>query len=157
MMESLGNKPGVRVQFSGKGIAYEALKKYSIQKDYVNIVFTGYYCKNEEISIVDTCDFMNLILPDDKLSRHLISNRFYLALLRRKPMIVSSGSIQAEYVEKYGLGLVVSADSNLYKEIMLYANSFDLVLFEQNCNRLLKEIEVDMEYFEKRIFDSLIL
>lgn len=33
---------------------------------------------------------MNIILPDDTLSRYLISNRFYLSLLRRKPMIVSS-------------------------------------------------------------------
>ena len=66
--------------------AYDLLKKYEAKKMYNNVKFTGYYPKKEEFSIVDGCDFMNIILPDDTLSRYLISNRFYLSLLRRKSL-----------------------------------------------------------------------
>lgn len=157
VMESLGDKPAVRLQFSGKGIACESLEQYKVEQGYNNVSFTGYYHKSDELSIVDGCDFMNIVLPDDKLSRHLLSNRFYLALLRRKPMLVSEGSIQAEYVKKFGLGIVISAEDNIFDKIIAYARLFDPHAFEQNCNRLLQQVKVDTEDFSKRILDSSIV
>lgn len=156
VMESLGDKPGVRLQFSGKGVACEALERYKVERGYGNVKFTGYYHKSDELSIVDRCDFMNIILPDDKLSRHLMSNRFYLALLRRKPMLVSEGSIQAEYVKNFGLGIVISGEDNIFDKIIAYINLFDPHLFERNCNRLLQEVRTETEIFSKKLFDSLV-
>ena len=135
--------------------AYDLLKKYEVKKIYNNVKFTGYYPKKEEFSIVDGCDFMNIILPDDTLSRYLISNRFYLSLLRRKPMIVSSGGIQAEYVKEYDLGIIISSEDDIYSKIMIYARSFDPIQFQKNCDRFLEMVRSDMQIFSRSVFYSL--
>ena len=137
------------------GIAYDLLKKYEAKKMYNNVKITGYYPKKEEFSIVDGCDFMNIILPDDTLSRYLISNRFYLSLLRRKPMIVSSGGIQAEYVKEYDLGIIISSEDDIYSKIMIYARSFDPIQFKKNCDRFLEMVRSDMQIFSRSVFYSL--
>ena len=155
LMDHLGNKSRITIQFSGMGIAYDLLKKYEVKKMYNNVKFTGYYPKKEEFSIVDGCDFMNIILPDDTLSRYLISNRFYLSLLRRKPMIVSSGGIQAEYVKEYDLGIIVSSEDDIYSKIMIYARSFDPIQFQKNCDRFLEMVRLDMQIFSRSVFYSL--
>ena len=155
LMDHLGNKSRIMIQFSGMGIAYDLLKKYEVKKIYNNVKFTGYYPKKEEFSIVDGCDFMNIILPDDTLSRYLISNRFYLSLLRRKPMIVSSGGIQAEYVKEYDLGIIVSSEDDIYSKIMIYARSFDPIQFQKNCDRFLEMVRLDMQIFSRSVFYSL--
>ena len=155
LMDHLGNKSRITIQFSGMGIAYDLLKKYEVKKMYNNVKFTGYYPKKEEFSIVDGCDFMNIILPDDTLSRYLISNRFYLSLLRRKPMIVSSGGIQAEYVKEYDLGIIISSEDDIYSKIMIYARSFDPIQFQKNCDRFLEMVRSDMQIFSRSVFYSL--
>ena len=155
LMDHLGNKSRITIQFSGMGIAYDLLKKYEVKKIYNNVKFTGYYPKKEEFSIVDGCDFMNIILPDDTLSRYLISNRFYLSLLRRKPMIVSSGGIQAEYVKEYDLGIIISSEDDIYSKIMIYARSFDPIQFQKNCDRFLEMVRSDMQIFSRSVFYSL--
>ena len=146
LMDHLGNKSRITIQFSGMGIAYDLLKKYEVKKMYNNVKFTGYYPKKEEFSIVDGCDFMNIILPDDTLSR---------SLLRRKPMIVSSGGIQAEYVKEYDLGIIVSSEDDIYSKIMIYARSFDPIQFQKNCDRFLEMVRLDMQIFSRSVFYSL--
>ena len=123
--------------------AYDLLKKYEVKKIYNNVKFTGYYPKKEEFSIVDGCDFMNIILPDDTLSRYLISNRFYLSLLRRKPMIVSSGGIQAEYVKEYDD--VVNISRMFLSDYFKGINSFDYLeeintINVEYLNQVLKDV-----------------
>ena len=67
----------------------------------------------------------------------IMSNRFYLALIYKKPMIVTACSVQAALVSEYGLGVVTSDCENLDKEIKEYLSSFNYQAFCERCNELL--------------------
>ena len=53
-----------------------------------------------------------------------MTNRFYLSLIFKKPMIVNKDSIQASFVKKYNLGIIISSEDNISERIMDYKNSF---------------------------------
>ena len=66
-----------------------------------------------------------------------MSNRFYLALVYKKPMIVTAGSTQATFVRDFQLGIVVEDCNNLDAEIRKFISDFDYVSFCERCNELL--------------------
>ena len=66
-------------------------------------------------------------------------------------MIVAAGSIQAEYVKKYGLGVVVDDCSNLDVNIKSFLSTFDYSLFCENCNKLLRGFVEDHEVLKSSI------
>lgn len=101
-------------------------------------------------------DFINILLPDTLSFNTPLSNRFYLSLIYRKPMIVNEESIQAKYVLKYKLGIVIKKGDNIYEKICEYVKTFDQNIFLWGCDTLLKEIKVDIDEFERVLIDALI-
>jgi len=154
LVEAVGNKSNILLEFVGYGNEYENLKKYS--KKFHNILFTGRYKKDEEADIVKNVDFINILLPDTLSFNTPLSNRFYLSLIYRKPMIVNEESIQAKYVLKYKLGIVIKKGDNIYEKICEYVKTFDQNIFLWGCDTLLKEIKVDIDEFERVLIDALI-
>ena len=62
-------------------------------------------------------------------------------------MIVTAGSIQGEYVEKYNLGVSVKDCSDLANMLCSFIVTMDKELFENNCNILLAGFIKDNELF----------
>lgn len=147
---SLGNKSRIKVFFAGSGIESKKLEKFSRDK-FSNVFFLGLYKKAEERSIVNSSDFINIILPINTLSNTLTSNRFYLALTLRKIMIVNEESFHAKYVKKYNLGIVIQSGDDIFQKIMDYVLVFDCALLEKGCKELLNLIESDILSFEEKV------
>jgi hypothetical protein len=137
VIQTLGNCNGFCLRFAGSGDATERLKEYVLSHGIKNVEFTGFYKKDEEESIVAECDFINIFFPDDIEHSAIMSNRFYLALIYKKPMIVTAGSVQATLVSEYGLGVVTSNCENLDNEINEYLSNFNYQTFCRRCNELL--------------------
>ena len=151
IIQSLGGCDGYHLKFVGRGDAAAALEEYSVAKGYSNIEFSGFYKKEDEASIVGTCDFINIFFPDDVEHSAIMSNRFYLALIHKKPMIVTSGSVQADLVKDYGLGVVIKDCTTLDKDIRDFLSSFDYELFCKNCNKLLALFVDEHHAFEQAV------
>lgn len=137
IIQSLGGNEDYCLRFVGRGDAAASLQGYAASAGYANVGFEGFYKKEDESAIVEDCDFINIFFPDDVAHSVIMSNRFYLALIHKKPVIVTAGSIQAEYVKKHGLGVVADGNSNLDADIKGFLDTFDYNAFCEKCNGLL--------------------
>lgn len=137
IIQSLGGKAEYNLRFVGRGDAATSLKEFAVANSYVNVGFEGFYNKEDEAAIVAKCDFINIFFPDDVVHRAIMSNRFYLALIYKKPVIVTAGSQQAALVKEYGLGVVTADCWNIDAQIKGYLLAFDYGQFCKRCNELL--------------------
>ena len=151
VIKALSNKKGIQIDFVGDGGASPYLKQYCEINNVRNVSFHGRYRKEEEDEFVRQSDIMNIILPHDSVSDYLMSNRFYLSVRMRKPMIVNDGSFQAEQVRKYDLGLVIAKESDLYKEIINYWNELNWIKYNDNCKCFIKDIIKELDDFNDRV------
>lgn len=94
LLQSLGGNDDYRLTFAGRGDTDASLKEYALSHNMGNVDFTGFYKEENEAEIVKKCDFINIFFPNDIKHSTIMSNRFYLALIHKKPMIVTAGSIR---------------------------------------------------------------
>ncbi|MBO7290616.1 MAG: hypothetical protein J6U62_04060, partial [Bacteroidaceae bacterium] len=113
--------------------------------------FEGFYKKEDEAAIVATSDFVNIFFPDDVEHRAIMSNRFYLALIHKKPVIVTEGSVQAALVKEYGLGVVTGNCCNLAADIKKFLLTLDYASFCARCNELLSVFVEEDRMLERAV------
>lgn len=155
LLHDFGNKRDFSLIFAGNGYSKVPLEEYAYKNSIKNVCFTGSYDKEDEPQIVSDSDFVNIVLPLDLIGTYLMSNRFYLSIVHRKPMIVNAGSFQAKYVKKYNLGVIVEPDEDIYKKIVDFIASFDPVNFNDGCEACIKEIQKDLFLFESSVANVL--
>jgi hypothetical protein len=149
VMDALGNVSGVQMSFVGKGIAAASLEHYAEDKGYDNVKFTGFYKKEEESEIYKNHLFVNIIYPLIPSHISALSNRFYNSLIYKRPMIVTRGTIQGDYAEKYDVGLVIDNLDNLNDKLKDYRKGLNFIDYTQKCNRLLTDFLKENETFEQ--------
>ena len=151
LISSLGNKPTIKIVFAGHGSQKENLELFS-KGTFSNVFFSGKYQKEEEPSIVKTADFINIVLPNTGLAFNTpMSNRFYLSLLYKIPMIVNEESVQAKWVKEFHLGFVVTAEEDIYEKLMKYKENFDLKEFTDGCLKMLSIVHKEINVFENSL------
>lgn len=155
VIDSLGNADGIEVDFVGKGGAAPDLQKHVEEKGYKNVIFKGKYVKKDENDIIKKHTLINIFYPNWPSHISALSNRFYNSLINKRPMIVTKGGEQGNYVEKYGVGLAVESCDGLADRIKEYVLSLDFDEYKDNCNKLLKEFVEDYNRFAK-VVDSFI-
>jgi hypothetical protein len=155
LIRILHNNQNYMIYFSGTGFAEKQLKEFSNKLKAENVVFTGYYRKEEETEIVQKSDMINILFNHNINSDTLMSNRFYLSVIHRKPMIVKSGTFQAELVELYKLGVVVDNEDDLIYAIENYWRSFDVNIYNQGCSCFLNMVVEENNNFERKMLSLL--
>ena len=137
IIQTLGGNRNYSLRFVGHGDAAAPLQEFAVANGYANVAFTGFYKKEDEAAVVATCDFINIFFPDDVEHRAIMSNRFYLAIIHKKPVIVTEGSVQAALVKEYGLGVVTKDCVGLDADIKEFLSLYDHATFCRKCNELL--------------------
>lgn len=155
IINAFRNDSNFNLDFVGYGNAVPFLKDYAKSKQISNIDFYGPYKKEEESKFVEQADFINIYLPDNILSNHLLSNRFYLALLYKKPMIVNAGCLQADLVAKYNLGIVVEKEESIKDATTNYIKNFDKNKYLFGNNAFLEIVKKEYNYFNNKILSAL--
>lgn len=138
------------LEFNGSGC--EPLKKYAEQKK-VNIRFGGRYNREEEQSIIERADIINILFPRTTVNYANLNNRFYHAVVHRKPCLANDGSIMAEYIEKFYLGLVLHSDKDSLGKIEKWVKEFDINAFETGCMKMTDVLIQDVKHFENSLQD----
>ena len=154
LIAKFSNNPKYELHFAGDGIALPLLQKYVNDNHIMNVKFSGRYSKKDELDIVKHCDLMNIFLPNNKLSRCLTSNRFYLSVLMNKPMIVNANCFQAELAVKYRLGIVTSLDT-IVDDIFNYIHNRDWDCYVKNCKIFLDSVKQDEAVFKSKVIKFL--
>lgn len=151
MMEALKEENNVRLVFAGYGPASEKLERYAEKNRLENVIFTGQYNKAEEERIVMEHQMINAYLNNDINSDTLMSNRFYLSVLMKKPLIARKGSFQAEVIERYGLGVVLDDKDFFGEEIKKWWSSYDAKQYELGCCKFLECVSNEIDRFEYQL------
>jgi hypothetical protein len=153
IIKILAEKTNMQLIIVGVGHVKDKLERYFFSK-FNNVIFGGFYNKNEELQIVKAANMINLIMPNNTLSCTLMSNRFYSGINYRRPLIVNENSHHANYVHKYNLGIVLKSYKNMYTDIIKYTKSFDQKIFKKGCDDLIAEINNDILVFESKLISS---
>ena len=151
VVKALANKKEFLVKFVGKGSASELIKDYAMQNKIDNIQFEGYYPKEKESEYIRKSTFLNIFYPRIISHDTALSNRFYNALIYRKPMVVTADTTQGNYVKQHQLGLSLENCNNLDLKMKEYLVDFDNVAFSERCNTLLKHFLMDYNSLEAKV------
>lgn len=151
VVKSLANKDGYEISFVGKGFAAPLIEKYVRDNSIENATFEGYYPKEKEGEYIKSSTFLNIFYPKIKSHSSALSNRFYNALIYRKPMIVTSDSTQGDYVDKYNLGLAIDNCNDLDKKIQEWLSCNDRLDFSNRSIKLLSTFVEDYNTFVNTI------
>ena len=153
VVNALANKQNFHLSFVGKGYAADLIKSHAITENINNISFEGYYPKEKEKEYISNSSFLNIYYPKVITHSTAISNRFYNALIFKRPMIVTKNSTQGDFCDKYNLGISIEDCNNLEANINDFIKDLDYNEFCLRCNNLLKEFLNDYNVFEKKICD----
>jgi hypothetical protein len=151
LLSVFANDWRIIIRYIGEGVAVSKLKKYAIQKNIKNIEFIGKYEKKDEQDLLQGVTIINGLTGSDKNSKTLLSNRLYLSVQNRVPIIVSNGSYQAQIVEKYGLGLAVNVLSDYKDYVLNYIKNYDRLQYIRNCEKFEEIVEHDQLNFEEKV------
>jgi hypothetical protein len=145
------------IYYCGWGPDLDRFKQYTSENKITNVVFTGKYNNSEKANILQWADILNNAYWRSRPDRiiHAISNRYYDGLVFGIPQIVEAGSYKSKICEKNRIGIPF-ADSDEFAD-NLYEWYFQLnpVDFDKSCEELLKNIDIEMSMYEKRISDFL--
>lgn len=151
IIDNLGHSDKFLLEYCGSGTEY--LRNYALRRNINNVRIHGRYRKEDEADIIKRADMINILLPRTIAHDGAFSNRFYQALVYKKPVIVNEGNIQAEYVMKYHLGIVIKEDDNILERLLEYTSLYDSSVFELGCNEMIKIIKSDLMKFESSLID----
>lgn len=150
LIDELGNDEGFIIHFAGAGVDAPRLEEYCRSKEINNVTFSGRYLKENEDNIAKTCDFVNILLPQTRV-QYAMANRFYLAILNYKPVIVNAESIQAEYIRKYHLGIIWKSGTSLRNSINDYIKQFEIEEFLNARKKIIAALTNDIDKFNDRL------
>ena len=155
IISELGNNSKFELIFAGFGMSVDDLREFKERNHYNNVLFTGKYKKEDEDTIVGESDMINIYFTHGINSDTLMSNRFYLSVLHRKPMIVTGGTFQAALVEKYALGVIVNDNDVLIDKIEHYWKCFKAEEYEKGCLAFLQSTLTDIQNWEHALIELL--
>lgn len=153
VVDALANKNEFRMRFVGQGVASGMIENYCKSLNINNVLFHGYYKKEDEPDFISTASFLNIYYPPVITHSTALSNRFYNALIYKKPMIVKSNSIQGDFIKEYNLGIAIDNCNGLDNKIKDYLKRFDYTEFCKRANGLLNEFISDYDLFYSKIID----
>ena len=151
VVKALANKEYIRIQFVGKGTAAKMIEDFAVENHIDNIEFEGYYPKEKEAGYIRKASFLNIFYPRKLSHDTALSNRFYNAMIHRRPMIVTSNTTQGDYVEQYQLGLSLVDCENLDVKMKSYLATLNMEDFSKRCDSLLESFLEDYNNWETKV------
>lgn len=156
LIEALRGKDFL-LKYVGPEVAGCDLKGYCTKNNIINVIFQGKFKNHEKAAIYKEIDIINSIYGDFSLEvTTAIPNRYYDALLFKKPIIASKGTYLGELVRENGIGLVVDLNQDSVEDKLVdYIHQFDTSKFLINCHRALNDIMTEQNNFYQYIKEFL--
>lgn len=151
LIEIFKNDKNFKLSFNGEGGSSEDLKKYCAKMDILNVEFTGRYDKEEEETLYKNSHFISLVRNNDIYNNQIaLPNRLYKAAKYNIPIVTNAGSLLADIVDKYNIGVIIDdkMDNITIKRKIKEFNRGNLML---NQKMFLKEIIEDNNLYKKSI------
>lgn len=145
------NDTNYMLYFVGDGYAQPIIQQCCKERGINNVVFYGHYHKEDETEFYINSEFINCCMDDNDVNRCLMSNRIYLSVLLKKPIICLRGSFQSAIVEQYCLGVVVDDINDVKIVLEQYMANFNKEEYLCGCERFLINVAKDQETYINEI------
>ncbi|WP_405383555.1 hypothetical protein [Phascolarctobacterium sp.] len=152
-LQSLANINRYTLTYVGRQNIDCDLKSYCKEKKILNTIFKGSFDNNEKPRIYQTIDMINSIYGNQSLEvTTALPNRLYDALIYKKPIITSAGTYLGKIVVENKVGISVDLDKDdIHAVIEDYVNNFDANIFNENAERLLKQVLDEQQMYINKI------
>lgn len=154
LIKQLKNSQKLTLEYRGESKIANLLNLYVVEEKIKNVIFKAGYLKKEEFEFYLEADMINIMQTRDYLSKYAMPNRFYTALLAKKPILAIDENLVGKLVKEYELGVVLPIDldeNKLEDKIINYLESYDKKKFENTCDELLKKYLAEEKIFEERL------
>ena len=157
-LDALKNDSRFQIIYHGDGPDLDVFKKYCTENNIKNVVFTGAYDNDDKAKLLAKANILNnaygyLSRKDERKVENAVSNRFYDGINFHIPQVVEPFGFKREWLEKDGLGVSFIPDSSFANKLYDYYHSLKPEIFNNSCNKVLKEILVEDDEFVSKIDD----
>lgn len=158
LINALKNNSAYKLMYIGPMVFGCNLKEFCKHENIINVEFRGKFNNDDKPELYKSIDLINAIYGTFSLEvTTAIPNRFYDALIFKKPLIASKGTFLGEIVEKNQLGITVTLDvQDIKASINQYVASFDRKEFVQHCNEYLEKVIKEQKLFLENVQNFLV-
>ncbi len=154
LIKSLKNNEMFDIAYFGDGIVNENIYTYVKDENINNVELYGRYEKSVEEKLYEQSDLINALRFNDSINNHVaLPNRLYDSAFYNKPLLVYEGTMLANIVTKYKLGLVINSFENIDEEICKYLDGWNINKFNQNTNLFLQDVIEENKKFKDEIIN----
>lgn len=129
------------------------LDEFCRKNNVKNVVFKGKFLNDQKPEIYKNIDMINSLYGDFSLEvTTAIPNRYYDALIFKKPIITSKKTYLGELVERKFVGISIDIEKEDFSSSLNdFLKKFDADTFIINCNRELQSIVKEQKQFQQHI------
>ncbi|WP_097014275.1 hypothetical protein [Anaerocolumna aminovalerica] len=155
-INSVMNNNDFLLNYHGNGDCNKNIEAHLIDYDIKNVRLTGRYFKEDEPSLYQNNNLINVLRFADGVNNETaLPNRLYNAAFYDKPMIAYKGSYLAEVIEKYHLGLVLDSFNNVDDKIYNYIDNFNFKHYKEYRKIFFDNVVKDNLKFKQKIIEFL--
>lgn len=149
LIKALKNNEDYELLYYGQVVSGCYIEEKAREMGVKNIKFFGSFNNNQKANIYDNIDIINSLYGNSSFEvTTAVPNRYYDALLFKKPIIASKGTFLGEMVQKKRLGIVVDVfHDNVESLLSSFIKSFDPRYFLEACNKELVQILKEQNYY----------
>ena len=142
LIEALNNNHNYEMLYYGPLVNGCNIDEKAKKLGAKNVAFLGTFRNDQKADIYKRIDIINSLYGNASLEvTTAVPNRYYDALLFKKPIIASKGTFLGELVQKNHLGIAVDIfRDDIEKLLNKYIKSFDSSQFLNCCNRELDKV-----------------
>ena len=157
LIKALKNNSDYELLYCGRVVNGCSIEEKAKRLGVKNIIFTGTFRNSEKYNIYNNIDIINSLYGNSTLEvTTAVPNRYYDALLFKKPIIASKGTYLGELVQEKQLGIVVDIfHDDVVGMLNEYIEKFDSSVFLDCCNKELDQILKEQRYYYLHIVEFL--
>lgn len=155
LIEQIEKSSKYRVLYAGQIADGCNLKQICQKEKYQNVRFIGEFKNSDKGQIYQNIDIINSLYGDSSLEvTTAVPNRYYDAMIYKKPIIASKGTYLGKLVVKNKLGIAVDImKDDLLFQLDRYIKSFDRDEFSSTCAKLLSQVIYEQNNFKKHVYE----
>ena len=153
LIETVNDSSQYALEYVGSEVQGCNLDEFCRENNIKNVVFRGQFLNNQKPEIYKNIDMINSLYGDFSLEvTTAIPNRYYDALIFKKPIITSKGTYLGELVEKNSVGISIDIEKENFSSILSdFLEKFDIDTFIKKCNSELQLIIKEQKQFQQHI------
>lgn len=138
--------------YAGEGVINNELLEYINVNGINNVCISGRYKKCDEAGLYHEADFINMLMSQNSINNNTcLSNRLYNAAIFGRPLIALQGSLIANVIQEYNLGIVISSFSELKEKIEQFIVDYNCIKFDSARKKFLMDVINENVLFKNQL------